>query len=147
MSSFFFFFQAEDGIRDLTVTGVQTCALPIFSGPALAADHHRHTGRRLTGFEIADLAGRGDAGCSATLGRYADRLARGLAAVINLIDPDAIVLGGGVSGIAMLYRQVPVLWSRHIFSDHVVTRLLPPVHGDSSGVRGAASLWRPDEEW
>jgi fructokinase len=67
--------------------------------------------------------------------------------VINLIDPDAIVLGGGVSGIAMLYQQIPVLWSRYIFSDRVVTRLLSPVHGDSSGVRGAASLWRPDEEW
>src|SRR6202011_976039 len=93
------------------------------------------------------VAGGGDAGCGATLGRYADRLARGLAAVINLIDPDAIVLGGGVSGIAMLYQQIPVLWSRYILSDHVVTRLLPPVHGDSSGVRGAASLWRPGEEW
>ncbi len=127
--------------------GRSGCIETFLSGPALAADHHRHTGRQLTGSEIADLAGRGDAGCGATLGRYADRLARGLAAVINLIDPDAIVLGGGVSGIAMLYQQVPVLWSRHIFSDHVVTRLLPPVHGDSSGVRGAASLWRPDEEW
>ncbi len=123
------------------------CIETFLSGPALAADHHRHTGRQLTGFEIAELARRGDADCGATLGRYADRLARGLAAVINLIDPDAIVLGGGLSGIAMLYQQVPVLWPRHIFSDHVVTRLLPPVHGDSSGVRGAASLWRPDEEW
>ena len=123
------------------------CIETFLSGPALAADHHRHTGRQLTGLEIADLAGRGDAGCGATLGRYADRLARGLAAVINIIDPDAIVLGGGVSGIAMLYRQVPVLWSRYILSDHVVTRLLPPVHGDSSGVRGAAALWRTDEEW
>jgi fructokinase len=123
------------------------CIETFLSGPALAADHHRHTGRQLTGLEIADLAGRGDAGCGATLGRYADRLARGLAAVINIIDPDAIVLGGGVSGIAMLYQQVPVLWSRYIFSDHVVTRLLPPVHGDSSGVRGAAALWRTDEEW
>jgi fructokinase len=127
--------------------GREGCIETFLSGPALAADHHRHTGRQLTAIEIADLAGRGDADCGATLGRYADRLARSLAAVINLIDPDAIVLGGGVSGIAMLYRQVPVLWSRHIFSDHVVTRLLPPVHGDSSGVRGAASLWRPDEEW
>src|SRR5712671_3023866 len=122
--------------------GRSGCLETFLSGPALAADHHRHTGCRLTGFEIAERAGRGDADCGATLERYADRLARGLAAVINLIDPDAIVLGGGVSGIAMLYQQVPVLWSRHIFSDHVVTRLLPPVHGDSSGVRGAASLWR-----
>src|SRR5438445_293102 len=91
--------------------GRSGCIETFLSGPALAADHHRHTGRQLTGSEIADLAGRGDAGCGATLGRYADRLARGLAAVINLIDPDAIVLGGGVSGIAMLYQQVPVPWS------------------------------------
>ena len=123
------------------------CIETYLSGPALAADHHRHTGRRMTGSEIADLAERGDADCGATLRRYADRLARGLAGVINLIDPDAIVLGGGLSGIAALYRQVPALWSRYIFSDHVVTRLLPPVHGDASGVRGAAWLWRPDEEW
>ena len=71
--------------------------------------------------------------CRATLGRYAERLARGLASVINLIDPDAIVLGGGLSGISALYEHVPRLWTRYIFSDRVVTRLLPPVHGDSSG--------------
>ena len=74
-----------------------------------------------------------------------ERLARGLAAVINLIDPDAIVLGGGLSGIAALYDRVPDLWTRFIFSDRVITRLLPPVHGDSSGVRGAAWLWGPEE--
>jgi fructokinase len=75
-----------------------------------------------------------------------DRLARGLASVINLIDPGVIVLGGGLSAISMLYEQVPRFWSRYIFSDRVVTPLLPPVHGDSSGVRGAAWLWRPEEE-
>jgi len=74
-----------------------------------------------------------------------DRLARGLASVINLIDPGVIVLGGGLSGISTLYEQVPRLWTRYIFSDRAVTRLLPPVHGDSSGVRGAAWLWRPEE--
>jgi fructokinase len=73
-----------------------------------------------------------------------ERLARGLAAVINLIDPDAIVLGGGLSGVAALYQRVPDLWTPHVFSDRVVTRLLPPVHGDSSGVRGAAWLWPPE---
>jgi fructokinase len=97
--------------------------------------------------EIADFATRGDARCGATLGRYMDRLARGLALVINLIDPDVIVLGGGLSGISALYERVPRLWRQYIFSDHVVTRLLPPVHGDSSGVRGAAWLWRPEEDW
>jgi predicted NBD/HSP70 family sugar kinase len=73
------------------------------------------------------------------------RLARGLASVINLIDPEVIVLGGGLSRISALYQQVPRLWSRYVFSDRVLTRLLPPVHGDASGVRGAAWLWPADE--
>jgi fructokinase len=127
--------------------GRSGCIETFLSGPALAADHHHHSGRHLSAFEIANRAEHGDAECGATLGRYVDRLARGLAAVINLIDPDAIVLGGGLSGISTLYEQVPLLWNRYIFSDRVVTRLLPPVHGDSSGVRGAAWLWRPEEEW
>ena len=126
--------------------GRSGCIETFLSGPALAADHHRHSGRHLSAFEIANRAEHGDAECGASLGRYVDRLARGLAAVINLIDPDAVVLGGGVSGISTLYEQVPLLWSRYIFSDRVVTRLLPPVHGDSSGVRGAAWLWRPEGE-
>ena len=75
--------------------------------------------------------------------RYIDRLARGLAMVINLIDPDAIVLGGGLSQIDTLYRDVPRIWGRYIFSDRVDTRLLAPAHGDASGVRGAAWLWPP----
>jgi len=77
--------------------------------------------------------------------RYIHRLARGLASVINLIDPDAIILGGGLSGISSLYEEVPRLWRQYIFSDRAVTRLLPPVHGDSSGVRGAAWLWQTEE--
>jgi fructokinase len=75
------------------------------------------------------------------LERYEERLARGLAAVINVLDPEVIVLGGGISNIQRLYANVPVLWRRHVFSDQVATQLLPPVHGDSSGVRGAAWLW------
>ena len=90
---------------------------------------------------IASGADRGDGNCRATLDRYVDRLARSLAAVINLIDPDAIVLGGGLSAIAALYDEVPRRWGRYVFSDRVDTRLLAPVHGDSSGVRGAAWLW------
>ena len=74
---------------------------------------------------------------------YCERLARALAGVINLLDPDVIVLGGGVSNIARLYDQVPKLWPRYVFSDQIATRLLPPKHGDSSGVRGAAWLWAP----
>jgi fructokinase len=127
--------------------GRSGCVETFLSGPALAADHRRHGGRSLSAVEIAAFAARGDAQCGATLARYMDRLARGLASVINLIDPDAIVLGGGLSGISALYERVPVLWRQYIFSDNVVTRLLPPVHGDSSGVRGAAWLWRPEEDW
>jgi len=75
------------------------------------------------------------------LDNYEERLARALAGVINILDPDVIVLGGGISNIPRLYANVPVLWRRHVFSDQVATRLAPPVHGDSSGVRGAAWLW------
>ncbi|MGH6994890.1 MAG: ROK family protein [Burkholderiales bacterium] len=82
-------------------------------------------------------------GGEAALDLYCERLARALAGVINLLDPDVIVLGGGVSNIARLYDQVPKLWPRHVFSDRIATRLLPPRHGDSSGVRGAAWLWEP----
>ena len=126
--------------------GRSGCVETFLSGPGLAADHRRHGGRNLSAVEIAASAARGNAECGATLGRYMDRLARGLASVINLIDPDAIVLGGGLSGISALYERVPLLWRQYIFSDEVVTRLLPPVHGDSSGVRGAAWLWPPEEE-
>jgi len=125
--------------------GRSGCVETFLSGPGLAADHGHHGGRHVTAPEIADLAERCDAECGATLGRYMDRLARGLALVINLIDPDVIVLGGGLSGISALYERVPLLWGRYVFSDNVVTRLLPPVHGDSSGVRGAAWLWRAEE--
>jgi predicted NBD/HSP70 family sugar kinase len=83
----------------------------------------------------------GGAGSEAAIARYATRLARALAGVINVLDPDVVVLGGGVSNVARLYGDVPRLWGEHVFSDHVATRLVPPVHGDSSGVRGAAWLW------
>jgi fructokinase len=94
---------------------------------------------------IAAGAAAGDVACLATLDRYAERLARALAGVINILDPDVIVLGGGLSSLVHLYEEVPRRWGRHVFSDRVATRLLPPVHGDSSGVRGAAWLWRPEE--
>ncbi|MBV9965719.1 MAG: ROK family protein, partial [Alphaproteobacteria bacterium] len=87
----------------------------------------------------------GDSQCRASLDRYAERLARALAGVINIIDPDAIVLGGGLSTMRHLYVDVPQHWGRHIISDTVATRLVPPMHGDSSGVRGAAWLWRPED--
>ena len=90
-------------------------------------------------------AAAGDADCRTTLDRHAERLARALAGIVNIFDPDAIVLGGGLSGMKHLYDEVPRLWQRHILSDEIATRLLPPMHGDASGVRGAAWLWRPEE--
>ena len=91
--------------------------------------------------EIAQLANAGYGPCSKTLARYEERLARALAGVINILDPDVIVLGGGLSNIASLYENVPRLWARYVFSDRVDTHLKAPVHRDSSGVRGAAWLW------
>jgi fructokinase len=100
----------------------------------------------MTAAQIASAAAAGDAASQATLQRYAGRLARALASVINLLDPEVIVLAGGLSKIDLLYEQVPRLWGRWVFSgglqDIVRTRLAPSRHGDASGVRGAAWLWR-----
>jgi fructokinase len=125
--------------------GRSGCIETFLSGPAFAAQYRRIGTQSLTATEIADAAASGDRGAAAALAAYIDRLARALASVINLIDPDVIVLGGGLSRIAALYHEVPRRWQRYIFSDQVTTRLLPPVHGDASGVRGAAWLW-PREE-
>ena len=95
----------------------------------------------LRAHDIAEAAGRGDRAAVAAVETYARRLAKALATVINLLDPDAIVLGGGLSNIDTLYRRVPELWSDWVFSDRVDTRLARAKHGDSSGVRGAAWLW------
>lgn len=121
------------------------CIEAYLSGPALAAEHARHHGRALDAATIATAAQGGDAACQATLARYCERLARALAAVINLLDPDVIVLGGGLSNIERLYTEVPARWDRQVFSDRVDTVLRRSVHGDSSGVRGAAWLWPAGE--
>jgi fructokinase len=120
--------------------GLAGCQEAWLSGPGLAADHRRVSGQAVDGPTIAAAAAVGDAAAAASLERYARRLARGLAAVINLLDPDVIVLGGGLSRLDGLYAVVPELWRRWIFSDRVDTRLVPARHGDSSGVRGAAWL-------
>jgi fructokinase len=120
--------------------GRQGCIETFLSGPALEADYRQATGLALTAAEIVKEAAAGQASAETVMIRYEERLARGLAHVINLLDPDVIVLGGGLSNIGRLYGNVPRLWSRFVFSDRVDTRLLPPVHGDSSGVRGAAWL-------
>lgn len=121
--------------------GKKGCIEAYLSGPALAADHVRYGGEELPAHEIAQLAAAGYGPCSKTLARYEERLARALASVINILDPDVIVLGGGLSNIARLYDNVPRLWPRYVFSDRIDTRLVPPKFGDSSGVRGAAWLW------
>jgi fructokinase len=125
--------------------GRHGCIETWLSGPALSRQFQKMSGRSLRATEIAEGAAASDAQAAAMMERYCDRLARALGSVINLIDPDAIVLGGGLSRIALLYRRVPELWHRSIFSEpgHIRTRLLPPRHGDSSGVRGAAWLWPP----
>lgn len=122
--------------------GRRGCIETYLCGPALARDHESHTGHRHTALEIGQLAAAGEPLSATSVERYCERLARALASVINVLDPDVIVLGGGVSGIAQLYQRVPALWSAYVFSDHVETRLVQAQHGDSSGVRGAAWLWK-----
>jgi fructokinase len=121
--------------------GRHGCIETFLSGPGWAADTSRRTGRQADAMSLADLAVKGDALAREALTRYVDRLARSLATVINVIDPDSIVLGGGLSNIAPLYEEVPARWGAHVFSDVVTTRLVRAAHGDSSGVRGAAWLW------
>jgi fructokinase len=127
--------------------GRTACIETFLSGPGLERDYASTTdarnadGRALTALEICQLAEQGDAQADAALARYEHRMARGLAGVINVLDPHVIVLGGGMSNVKRLYQNVPRLWTEFVFSDRVDTRLVPPVHGDSSGVRGAARLW------
>jgi fructokinase len=121
--------------------GKAGCIETFLSGPGLARDHLRRTGEQRPAAEIAARAAEGEPGAAATLARYQDRMARSLATIINVLDPDVIVLGGGMSNVAQLYQAVPAAWGRYVFSDSVRVALLPPRHGDSSGVRGAAWLW------
>jgi fructokinase len=117
------------------------CIETFLSGPGIARDHRARTGRDWDAERIARAARDGDGEAAAALDRHAERLARSLATVINLLDPDAIVLGGGLSNLTRLYDEVPKLWQGYVFSDRADTPLLAPRHGDSSGVRGAAWLW------
>ena len=119
------------------------CIETFLSGPGLAAAYARSSGRSgVASEEVVALAAAGDAVAGKCIDVWEDRLARGLASVINVLDPDVIVAGGGLSRIAQLYRNVPARWARYVFSDGVVTRLVPAAHGDASGVRGAAWLWK-----
>ena len=126
--------------------GRSGCIETLLSGPGLARDHAQRHGGSDDAATIAARAAAGDAECSATLARHAHRLARALAGVINLLDPDVIVLGGGLSLMPQLYEQVPALWTQWVFAagsgEGLRTRLRPALHGDASGVRGAAWLGR-----
>jgi fructokinase len=121
--------------------GKAGCIETWISGPGLARDHQRVTGAEMSTTDIVAAAALHDPACTETLARYEERLARSLAHVINVLDPDVIVLGGGMSNVDRLYVDVPELWGSWVFSDRVDTRLVRHVHGDSSGVRGAAWLW------
>lgn len=121
--------------------GRNGCIERFVSGPALAQDHERATGLRLSPAAIAAQAAAGDGACGQSLARLEARLARALAHVINLLDPGTIVLGGGLSNIDRLYTSVPDLWVPHVYAASIQTRLLRAAHGDASGVRGAARLW------
>lgn len=125
--------------------GRSGCIELFLSGTGLAADHNRVTGENLKGPQVVEAAEAGSASALATLSRYEHRLARGLAVIISILNPHVIVLGGGVSNIERLYKNVPELWKPFAFSDVVTTRLVKARHGDSSGVRGAAWLWSIDE--
>jgi fructokinase len=121
--------------------GKHGCIETFLSGPGLEADHHSATARRRTASEIAGDASGGDPRAIATLERYHDRLARALATVVNILDPDVVVLGGGLSNLPALPQVIQTRLPRYVFSHTVHTRVVRNVHGDSSGVRGAAWLW------
>jgi fructokinase len=125
--------------------GKTGCVETFLSGPGLARDYRAATDEDVAGPEIVARAEQGEVAANASLERYEDRMARALTVVLNIVDPDVVVLGGGVSQIARLYDAVPRIWQEWAFSDRVDTPLRPPVHGDSSGVRGAAWLWGPGE--
>jgi len=121
--------------------GHHGCIETFVSGPGLQADHRGRTGETLTAAEIAACAEAGDEAAETSLTLYVDRLARALTGVVNILDPDVIVLGGGMSNVTRLYAELPPLMSRYCFSDGIDTPVLRARHGDSSGVRGAAWLW------
>lgn len=135
---------AEDAPAPLCYCGRLGCIETYLSGPGLARDFARHGGDEASPDRIAAAAAAGDTRAEAALARYEARLARSLAGVINILDPDVIVLGGGLSNLDRLYARVPELWREHVFSDSIATRLVKHRHGDSSGVRGAAWLWSAD---
>lgn len=121
--------------------GLKGCIETWVSGPGLEADYEIASGNRIPAHDMEAAAAGGDSEAGAALTRHSHRLARALAGVVNILDPEVIVLGGGLSNLDRLYDTVPKIWTRYVFSDRVDTRLARHRHGDASGVRGAAWLW------
>jgi len=121
--------------------GQRGCIETYLSGPGLAQDYAGRSGQQLNAEQIISAAAQGNELAQESLNNYYDRLTRGLAQVINILDPDTIILGGGISNLDTLYSEIPARWENYIFSDSVETKLCKAKHGDSSGVRGAAWLW------
>ncbi|MDQ7250293.1 fructokinase [Dongia sedimenti] len=126
--------------------GKHGCLETWISGSGLEADYERTIGTRRTGREIVALSAGGDAGAEAAVRRYESRLTRGLAHVINVLDPDVIVLGGGMSRIERLYPALNAQLKHYVFGKEFATPIRPALHGDSSGIRGAAWLWPKDPD-
>ncbi len=129
----------------LCYCGRRGCLETWISGTGFKSDYHRVTGETLSTHDIIAAAREGESKAVAALNRYTDRIARGLAGIVNILDPDVIVLGGGMSNVSSLYEDIPKVWGKYVFSDTVRTMIVPARHGDSSGVRGAAWLWSKDE--
>lgn len=123
--------------------GQQGCIEVWLSGPGLVRDYECHGTVAQDAAAVVAAADTEDMLAKAALTRYENRLARALASIINILDPDVIVLGGGLSNLASLYQRIPQQWNKYVFSDYVATQLVPPHYGDSSGARGAAWLWWP----
>ena len=130
----------EDGLPDC-YCGKQGCIETFLSGPGMARNFASRHARVLSSEQIVDAANKGDRDCQAMLADYIDQMARALAHLINIIDPDAVVVGGGMSNIDLLYQQLPARLAEYVFSDFVATPVLPAARGDASGVYGAALLW------
>jgi len=134
----------ERGFREC-YCGQSACIETFLSGSGLSASHELRFGVSKAAIDIVRGAENGDSQCKISLNEYSNRLARALAHVINILDPDVIVLGGGLSNCSILYQSVPKMWGQYVFSDRVDTRLVAPKYGDSSGARGAAWLWNQKE--
>lgn len=136
--------ESETNLRQC-YCGNSNCIETFLSGSGLSKTHEANFGVSIPAVDIVQGAENGQSQCISSLDAYSDRLARSLSHVINLLDPDVIVLGGGLSNCEFLYQSVPKTWGKYVFSDRVDTRLVAPKHGDSSGVRGAAWLWGPND--